>query len=172
MSLFGAVTNAVKSAVQTGVQTAQQTAATVRAQVQEAPRPSRPTPAAVKDGFEQLPRPKVDLCARADQATGLHVKLSVAGLDVAKLGVAARGVSVTEGGTTVGCTREGGAGVSTHVFGYKVGVHYVQNGNEAMLGGVNVKHGGRESTIGTTPMAPCPLPLPNYLGADRNDEEV
>jgi hypothetical protein len=39
MSLFGAVNNAV----QTGVQTAQQTAATVRAQVQEAPRPSRLT---------------------------------------------------------------------------------------------------------------------------------
>lgn len=162
MSFLKTVTNAVKT--------------TITQAAPSAPRPSQPsvsrTVATVRDAFEQLPRPKVDLGARADQATGVHVKLTASGHEVAALGIAARGVSVTNLGTTVGYTREGGGGVSTHVLGTKVGVHFVQNQNEAILGGYNIKHGGQEITVGLTPAAPMPLPLPNYVGPDRNDEEV
>lgn len=162
MSFLKAVTNAIKTSVTQAAPSA--------------PRPSRPTSlpsvAVVRDAFEQLPRAKVDLGGRADLATGVHVKLGVAGHEVAAFGMAARGVSVTSLGTTVGYTREGGVGVSTQVLGTKVGVHFVQRQDEAMLGGVNLKHGGREITVGLTPAAPAPLPLPTYVGPDRNDEEV
>lgn len=169
MSFLGAVTSRVKTTVQNGVKQAEQTAASVRAQIQEAPRPGQ---ASLCDAFEHVPRPKIDLCARADQATGLHVQLTAGGHRIAALGVSARGASLTNLGTTAGFTREGGVGVSTQVLGYKLGAHFVQSANEAMLGGFNLKYGGQEITVGLTPAAPMPLPVPNYVGPDRNDEEV
>lgn len=172
MSFIGAVSNAVKTVVQKAEQKAEQTTAQVRAQTPQVPT----TPAAVRDCFQSVPRPRVDLGlinpTASANANGVHAALTVDGHRLAAFGVSPAGVSVNALGNTDGATWKGGVGHSTAVAGKTYGVHFKAQESEGTLGAVTEKLGDQEVTVGAVPSAPAPLPIPVYVGPVRDDDQA
>jgi len=154
MSFIGAVTNAAKTVVQT---------VTSQAPNPPAPPTSAPPPPPVRDVFERMPQPKVEL--RADG----NGQVSVGKTTLASFSVGFGGVKLTSGGNTLESTSRNGLGGSTHVHGTKVGVHFKGNDGPATLGAISVVVKDTEVSLGMVPAAPSPLPMIAYAGKDRTE---
>ena len=162
MSFLGAVTNAVQNVV-TQVQQTVEEKTTPRA-------PAAPSFSTIRDAFEQAPRPKLDLGARADGGglnASLDLQLGGARVKLASFSASLAGVTASDALGTAGFTAKDGYTASTKLFGDTLGVSFRAVDGPATLGAVSVKAGGQECAMGIVPAAPAPLPELVYTGKER-----